>query len=646
MEDNFQVCFTPSGRQFKGEFGDTLLQVAQDAGVAIRSLCGGYGQCHQCWIEVSEGEHSKFGVNCKPENVTGVTKLEKQLIIDNPTYKGKRLACQSCIQGDLVIDVPEESQEHKAYISKKNAKQNYSVSSAISLIECTLEESTLDENPSASENLIAQLEKQGIEATIDFNLLRGLQPLIHETKGNLTVAIRDNKQIVAAYPQGKLQVFGAAIDIGSTTLALYVYDLKDGKLVYESSAMNPQIRFGEDLMSRVSYVMMNKGGDEKLTIAVRTKITEMLHEACENLEVKWDKLLEVVLVGNPIMHHIFFGISPVELGQAPFTLSIRSWLDVDAKDLNFELYPKTRLSFFPLIAGHVGADTAAAYLSQIDIMHSETTLLVDIGTNAEIMLSKEGEVYATSSPTGPAFEGAEISSGVRATYGAIERVRIDKETLKVRFKVIGCDAWSDEPDFELVQMKAVGICGSGIIEAIVAFAEAGIIDQSGLFVESIAPELFSKKGNTTRFLLVDQGDKSIYIEQVDIRSIQLAKAALSAGVSILMDYLQCDHFDRILLAGAFGAHLDARYVALLDIIPTSTEDKIVSVGNAAGIGASAALLDVNKRNAIIEAVDKVVKIETATEPRFQEFFVEAMKFSVSPVKQQQTKKVRRRKRVS
>ena len=646
MEDNFQVCFTPSGRQFKGEFGDTLLQVAQDAGVALRSLCGGYGQCHQCWIEVSEGEHSKFGVNCKPENVTGVTKLEKQLIIDNPSYKGKRLACQSCIQGDLVIDVPEESQEHKAYISKKNAKQNYSVSSAISLIECTLEESTLDENPSASENLIAQLEKQGIEATIDFNLLRGLQPLIHETKGNLTVAIRDNKQIVAAYPQGKLQVFGAAIDIGSTTLALYVYDLKDGKLVYESSAMNPQIRFGEDLMSRVSYVMMNKGGDEKLTIAVRTKITEMLHEACENLEVKWDKLLEVVLVGNPIMHHIFFGISPVELGQAPFTLSIRSWLDVDAKDLNFELYPKTRLSFFPLIAGHVGADTAAAYLSQIDIMHSETTLLVDIGTNAEIMLSKEGEVYATSSPTGPAFEGAEISSGVRATYGAIERVRIDKETLKVRFKVIGCDAWSDEPDFELVQMKAVGICGSGIIEAIVAFAEAGIIDQSGLFVESIAPELFSKKGNTTRFLLVDQGDKSIYIEQVDIRSIQLAKAALSAGVSILMDYLQCDHFDRILLAGAFGAHLDARYVALLDIIPTSTEEKIVSVGNAAGIGASAALLDVNKRNAIIEAVDKVVKIETATEPRFQEFFVEAMKFSVSPVKQQQTKKVRRRKRVS
>ena len=646
MEDTQQVCFTPSGRQYKGEVGETLLQVAQDAGVAIRSLCGGYGQCHQCWIEVSEGSHPKFNVECKSENVSGITSLERQLIIDNPSYKGKRLACQTCIQGDLVIDVPEESQEHKAYISKKNAKQDYSIDSAITLFDCTLEESTLDKNPSATENLLSQLEKQDVKATIDFNLLRGFQPLIHESKGCLTVAIRDQKEIVAIYPQGKHQIIGAAIDIGSTTLAIYIYDLKNAKLVYESSAMNPQIRFGEDLMSRVSYVMMNKGGDKKLTTAVRTKITEMLHEACEYLEIEWGKLLEVVLVGNPIMHHIFFGISPVELGQAPFTLSIRSWLDVDAKDLGFDLYPKTRLSFLPLIAGHVGADTAAAYLSQMETMHSETTLLVDIGTNAEIMLAKGGRVYATSSPTGPAFEGAEISSGVRATYGAIERVRIDKNTLAVRYKIIGCDAWSDEPDFELVQMKAIGICGSGIIEAIVAFAEAGIIDQGGLFVESIAPELFSKNGNTTRFLLVEQGDKSIYVEQVDIRSIQLAKAALSAGVSILMDYLECTEFDKVLLAGAFGAHLDARYVALLDIIPTSTAEKIISVGNAAGVGASAALLDINKRKIIIDAVDKVVKIETATEPKFQEYFVDAMKFSVSPVKQQQTKKVRRRKRVS
>ena len=645
MSNKQQICFTPSGLKRKGKNGETLLKVAQDAGVALRSLCGGYGQCHQCWVEVSEGKHSKFGVECKAENVSGVTTLERQLIADNPIYKGKRLACQTCVKGDLVIDVPEESQEHKAYISKKNAKQDYSLSSAISIFNCNLEESTLDKNPSATENLLLQLKKQGVNAKVDFNLLGDLQGLISKTKGKLTVAVRDNNKVVAIYPQGELQVIGAAIDIGSTTLALYVYDLQNGRLNYESSAMNPQIRYGEDLMSRVSYVMMNKGGENKLTQAVRNKVTEMLHNACEILELQLDKLLEIIIVGNPIMHHIFFGISPVELGQAPFTVATRGWLDVDAQKLGLDLYPNTRISSLPLIAGHVGADTAAAYLSQMDIMHSQTTLLVDIGTNAEIMLAKEGKVYATSSPTGPAFEGAEISSGVRATYGAIERVRIDKETLNIRYKVIGCDFWSDEPNFELANIKPIGICGSGIIEAIVSFAETGIIDQSGLFVDSIASDRFSKSGNTVRFLLVDQGEQSIFIEQVDIRSIQLAKAALSAGVSILMDYLHCTNFDQILLAGAFGAHLDARYVALLDIIPTSTEDKIISIGNAAGIGASAALLDVNKRKNIIDAVDNVVKIETATESKFQQYFVDAMKFSVSPTKSQKANKNRRRRKL-
>ncbi|MFP6776106.1 MAG: ASKHA domain-containing protein [PS1 clade bacterium] len=646
MNNKRQICFTPSGLKQKADTGITILKVAQDAGVAIRSLCGGYGQCHQCWIEVSEGKHPKFGVDCIAENSGELTQIEKQLIKDNPQYKGMRLACQTSIEGDLVIDVPEGSQEHKAYISKKNISQDYTLSTAIQLIDCKLEESTLDENPSSTENLLAQLEKQGIHATFDFSLLSNLQGLIHNNKGELSVAVRDSKTVVAVYPKAEHQIIGAAVDIGSTTLAIYVYDLKTGKLIFESSAMNPQIRYGEDLMSRVSYVMMNKDGDKKLTKAVRSKLTEMFHESCEKLNLDLDKLLEIVLVGNPIMHHIFFGISPVELGQAPFTVATREWMDVDAQDLGFDLYPKTRLSFLPLIAGHVGADTAAAYLSQMHIMHSQTTLLVDIGTNAEIMLSKNGNVYATSSPTGPAFEGAEISSGVRATHGAIERVRIDKDNLSISFKVIGINSWSDEEEFKSSKQDAIGICGSGIIEAIVSLAEAGIIDQTGLFVESSAPERFSKVGNTTRFLLVDQGDKSIYIEQVDIRSIQLAKAALSAGVSLLMDYLDCTEFDQVLLAGAFGAHLDARYVAMLDIIPSATEEIITTVGNAAGIGASAALLDVGKRQKIIDAVSNVVKIESANEPKFQQYFVDAMKFSVSPIKEQKVNKKRRRRAAS
>ena len=353
-------------------------------------------------------------------------------------------------------------------------------------------------------------------------------------------------------------------------------------------------------------------------------------------------------MANPIMHHLFFGISPVELGQAPFTVATREWLEMSAKDLQLDLFANTRIAFLPLIAGHVGADTAAAYLSEMDSMKQQTSLLVDIGTNAEIMLSKDGLVFATSSPTGPAFEGAEISSGVRASHGAIERIRIDPESLEVTYKMIGVDPWSHEDGFAEAtdhgKQRAIGICGSGIIEVMVCLAQVGLIDKGGLFVQSRAPERFDMNGNTVRFLLIDQGENSIYVEQTDVRSIQLAKAALSAGVQLLMDYLECDSFDQVLLAGAFGSHLDPYYVADLDIIPSANKEQIRSVGNAAGIGATMALLDTSERQRVIDEVKQVRKIESANEPKFQDYFVEGMKFSVSPVAGQQNQRNRRRRR--
>ncbi|MFT4635201.1 MAG: uncharacterized 2Fe-2S/4Fe-4S cluster protein (DUF4445 family) [Arenicella sp.] len=643
-----RVVFTPSGLSADAELGSTLLETAQDTGVAIRSLCGGNGNCRQCWIEVSEGSHPKHGVECSADNLSPVTELEERMYQRNDKFKGLRLACRTRILGDLVVDVPERSQENLAYISKKNVAREFDVASVISVVDIELAEATMDTNPSATENILERLAEQSITASFDHRLLRGLQPLVHESKGKLSVAIRDQHHVVGVYPQGEARIIGAAVDIGSTTLALYVHDLVSGELLYETSAMNPQIQFGEDLMSRVSYVMMNKGGDQKLTNAVRRKLTEMFHEACKQLEMAHDKLLEVVLVGNPIMHHLFFGISPVELGQAPFTLAIREWLEMTASEVGLDLYPTTRIAFLPLIAGHVGADTSAAYLSEIETMQSQTTLLVDIGTNAEIMLAKNGVVYATSSPTGPAFEGAEISSGVRASHGAIERIRIDPDTLEVTFKVIGVDAWSNEAAFAAAQPRVIGICGSGIIEVMVEMAKAGLIDQTGLFVQAKAPEKFdtrpSEDGSTVRFMLIDQGDNSIYVEQTDVRSIQLAKAALSAGVQLLMDYLECEEFDQVLLAGAFGSHLDPVFVADLDIIPSAKREQIRSVGNAAGIGATKALLSSNERQRVIDAVKQVRKIESANEPKFQDYFVAGMTFSVSPVATQNLQRNRRRRR--
>ncbi|MEO0369357.1 MAG: ASKHA domain-containing protein [Pseudomonadota bacterium] len=639
-----QVVFTPSGLSKSAADDTTLLSAAQDAGVSIRSLCGGNGNCRQCWIRVIEGSHPKHGLEVSGDHVTPPTELEERYRTKIERFADMRLACRTHIRGDLLIDVPESSQEHLTNISKSNAARDFSVRPSTRLMSFALAEATMDDNPSASENMLERLSERGIDARINYHVLSGIQKTIQESKANLTIALRDEQEVVAVYPMADHRIIGAAVDIGSTTLAVYVHDLTTGELLWEDSAMNPQIKFGEDLMSRVSYVMMNKGGDQQMTQAVHEKLTSMFHAACKAIEVELDKLVEIVLVGNPIMHHLFFGISPVELGQAPFTVANRDWLEVQAHDLKLDLHPTTRIAFLPLIAGHVGADTAAAYLSEIDTMQSETSLLVDIGTNAEIMLAKDGQVYATSSPTGPAFEGAEISSGVRASHGAIERVRIDPETLAVRYKIIGVDAWSDEPEFAEAGQRAIGICGSGIIEVMVCLAQAGLIDKGGLFVQSKAPELFDQNGKTVRFMLVDQGEYSIYVEQTDVRSIQLAKAALFAGVQLLMDYQQCQQFDSVLLAGAFGAHLDPEYVADLDLIPGAQKNQIRSVGNAAGVGATKALLDVREREKIKQEVRQVVKIESANEPNFQEYFVDGMKFSVSPVAGQQNQRNRRRRR--
>jgi len=646
--ETHKIVFTPSGLSKEVTAHSTLLSAAHDAGVAIRSLCGGNGNCRQCWVRVVEGSHPKHGIECDASDVSGVTEIEQRLHARLSRFKGMRLACRTRALGDLVVDVPEASQEHLTQISKKNADQVFSVKASISQYPLQLAEASMDENPSATENVLTRLSEQGITASINYHALPSLQMAIEQAQGQPSVAVRTAtnsllNEVVAVYSEPTVMV-GAAIDIGSTTLALYVYDLQNGDLLFDSSAMNPQIKFGEDLMSRVSYVMMNKGGDKDLTTAVREKLTVMLHEALKQLDLKLNQLLDMVLVGNPIMHHLFFGISPEPLGQAPFTVANREWMEVNAADLGLALSPATRVSFLPLIAGHVGADMAAAYLSEIHTMQAQTALLVDIGTNAEIILAKEGMVYATSSPTGPAFEGAEISAGVRASHGAIERVRIDPETLEVRYKLIGNDAWSHHTEFEQGTTRAIGLCGSGIIEAMVCLAQVGLIDRGGLFVQSKAPDRFDTVDNTVRYRLIDQDEHSIYIEQTDVRSIQLAKAALYAGVQLLMDYLECDKAERVLLAGAFGSHLDPDYVAGLDLIPGASAATIKSIGNAAGIGATKALLDTRERQRIIDEVRTVRKIESANEPKFQDYFVDGMKFSISPVAPQQNTRNRRRRR--
>ena len=392
--------------------------------------------------------------------------------------------------------------------------------------------------------------------------------------------------------------------------------------------MNPQIRFGEDLMSRVSYAMMNPGGEVEMTAAVRTALNALVGELCAEANTDPRDVLELVFVGNPIMHHLLLGIDPVELGGAPFALATDSALELLARELELTaVNAGARVYILPCIAGHVGADCAGVVLSETPYLNEEITLVVDVGTNAEIVLGNRDRLLACSSPTGPAFEGAQIGNGQRAAPGAIERVRIDRDTLEPRFKVIGCDLWSNQPGFAEATARTgvTGICGSGIIEVLAEMYLAGLITTDGVVDGSMAArsERVRATGRTFGYLL-QAGEPEIVVSQNDIRAIQLAKAALYAGARLLMDKLGVETVGRVTLAGAFGSHIDPMYAMVLGMIPDCPLDKVGSAGNAAGTGARIALLNRKARAEIEAVVERIEKVETAIEPRFQEHFVAAM----------------------
>jgi uncharacterized 2Fe-2S/4Fe-4S cluster protein (DUF4445 family) len=474
--------------------------------------------------------------------------------------------------------------------------------------------------------------------TCDINLLNDLQPLLKANSRTLTVAVHKNRTIIALWSGFHDIAYGVAVDVGSTTVAAHMCDLSSGEILASSSLMNPQIRFGEDLMSRVSYVMMHPEGAKEMTSAIREALNTLFDGVVKQVNGSISDILEITLVANPIMHHLLLGIDPVELGGAPFALTIASAVEVPARELDLRINNGGRLYVLPCIAGHVGADTAGVILSEEPHQQDAMTLLVDVGTNAEIVLGDKNRLLACSSPTGPAFEGAQISSGQRAAAGAIERVRINPETLEPRFKVIGSDLWSNQSDFqeEIIKFGITGICGSGIIEVVAEMYLVGVITVDGIIDGSLINKTARvvEDGRTFSYVLhVDenetnnsQSQSSILITQNDIRQIQLAKAALYAGVKLLMDKLAIEKIDRIRLAGAFGSHISVRHAMILGLIPDCVLDQVSSAGNAAGTGARIALLNQHSRGMIEKLVTEIEKIETAMEPRFQEYFVDAMAF--------------------
>ena len=633
------VIFTPSGKRGRFAHGTPVLTAARQLGVDLDSVCGGRGICSKCQITPGYGEFAKHGVTVSDSALSDWNSVEERYKSIRGLTSGRRLGCQAKIMGDVVIDVPPESQVHKQVIRKSATQRDIVMDPATRLLYVEVAEPDMHEPSGDFERLSAALQDQWQVAgiTADLALMRRLQPALRKGEWKVTVAVHRGNHDAAprildiwpGFHDGGL--YGLAIDLGSTTIAAHLCDLRDGAVLASAGLMNPQIRFGEDLMSRVSYVMMNPGGDVEMTNAVREAINALAVSIASEANIAPTAIYEAVIVCNPVMHHLLLGIDPVELGQAPFALALSGSLSLDARELDMvAVNPSARVYILPCIAGHVGADCAAVALSEEPGKSKDMVLIVDVGTNAELLLGNESRVLACSSPTGPAFEGAQISSGQRAAPGAIERVEIDVVTKEPRFRVIGSDIWSNEPGFDAVTADTgiTGICGSGIIEAVAEMRMAGLVDSKGLIgsAEQTGTNRLIPEGRTHSYILHDgsaNGGPKILVTQGDIRAIQLAKSALYAGARLLMDEIGIDTVDRVVLAGAFGAHISPKHAMVLGMIPDAPLDKVTSAGNAAGTGARIALCSVTARNAIEATVREIHKVETAIAPKFQEHFVNA-----------------------
>jgi uncharacterized 2Fe-2S/4Fe-4S cluster protein (DUF4445 family) len=579
-----------------------------------------------------DGSFPKHGIESSAEHLTPAGAVEnryaqrKKLLTEQ-----SRLGCQAQIQGDVVIDIPPESQIHRQVVRKQADARDILLDSSIHLYFVQVEPADMQDARGDMSRLLdaLTLEWQLHELRFDPDLLPQLQVALRSNEWQVTVAVHGGSRVIAIWPGFRQEVYGVALDIGSTTVAAHLCRLSDGEVVATAGMMNPQIRFGEDLMSRVSYVMMHPQGVAELTQVVRTGVNSLLGSVAAEAGIETSDILELCVAGNPIMHHLFLGISPVELGGAPFSLAVDTALDLQARELGLNMNRGAMVYVLPCIAGHVGADAAAMVLAEQPHAGESVSLLVDVGTNAEIVLGNRQGLLACSSPTGPAFEGAQISCGQRAAPGAIERVRIDPQTLSVRFRVIGSELWSDHPEFAEAtrQIGVTGICGSGIIEAVAEMYLSGVISEDGVIDGNLASRSSNLlASDRTWSFVLHRGEPDVIVTQTDVRQIQLAKAALYAGVKLLMDHAGISAVESIRLAGAFGSHIDPKYAMVLGLIPDCDLQQVRSAGNAAGTGARIALLNRAARREIETVVRDITKIETALEPRFQEHFVAAMAF--------------------
>jgi len=638
------VIFQPSGRRGQVPVGITLVEASRLLGVDIEAPCGEHQVCGKCRVRVENGVFEKFGIHSTAEHAGFPEEAEKDLLNEEERRNRYRLGCIATVQGDLLIYVPESSRAGKQVVSKASRDIDIELDPAVKQYTVKLEPPTLEGGMADFERLCAALEEEyGLPSLhMDIHALRSLAGSLRSSDWEVTVSVWMDKEIISVRPGRELGGYGLAIDVGTTTIAGYLCDLATGEVVDTLSMMNPQVKYGEDVVSRISYHMGNPGGLARMSGEIIEAINGLIEMAVNGDDNGDDSgeggviaggqdIIDLAICSNTAMHHILLQLDPEPLGSIPFTPAIHHSLTLKCRDLGINVHPGANVFFLPSIAGYVGGDTVGVMLAETPHLQQQTQLIIDIGTNGELVMGNSEKMICSSCATGPALEGAQIEFGMRAAPGAIERVKIDPATHEVDYKVIGRNTWKSYSASE--EMKARGICGSGILDVVAELVLAGIVAMTGAFSpEGRESHRFRKNDQTGfgEFVLAWADETSIgadiVINQKDIRQIQMAKASIYTGCKLMMRHMGITSLDSIKIAGAFGTHVDRHLARVIGLIPDCPLDAVSSVGNAAGDGCRTALLNRGKRREADELWKRVTYIELTMEENFQDELVAATQF--------------------
>lgn len=627
-ENQHMVIFQPSGRRGYVDDGTTILDASVQLGVDLETVCGGQAKCGKCRVRIEEGHFDRYGIESSAEHVSPMEEQERSFFEKHSGLSGYRLGCQTQTKGDLLVFVPVESRKGKQVVRKEAGDRQIEVKPAVRRYYVELAPATLEDSLGDWQRLHQALEERygcsGLR--IDYRALLVLQETLRKEDWKATVWVWMGEEVIAVDPGLVEASYGLAVDLGTTTVAGYLCELETGNLVATDSMMNPQVVFGEDVMSRITYAMRTEEGLQKLNDAIIEGLNDLAGRMAAQAGIERRDIVDCVVVGNTAMHHLFLNIHPEHLGKVPFAPALHSSIDIKARDLGLRIGEGSYVHVLPIEAGFVGADNVGVLIAEEPHKADDLVLIVDIGTNGELVLGNKERLVSVSCATGPAFEGAHIRHGMRAAPGAIERVEIDPQTREPRYKIIGNDLWSDESG----DLQPRGICGSGIIDVVAQMWRAGVILRNGRLNTDLDSPRMRVGEEGPEFVLAWAEETAIgddiVITQDDIRAVQLAKGAMYAGAKLMMAHLGVKKLNRVILTGAFGSYIDSTQAMMMGLLPDCDLEKVYAVGNAAGDGARMALLNVDKREEADQIARQVEYLELTVVAGFQDEFAEAMYF--------------------